>query len=404
MPITNTQANNAKPQEKLYRLTDGGGLQLEVRPSGAKVWIYRYRNPNSGKQTIHTIGEYPLISISRARQAHLEVKGLLTTGVDPNLHKQRARLQGRAETLRDVAMEWHTSRLNGWTQANATQTLQCLELDIFPHIGSRAIEGIEPADLLAVIRRVEGRGSLNKAEKVRARLNAVFRYALDTGKVKYNPTPSAGAMQVRESGKHFNALTLSDLPQFLRDLSSYRSEVLRRAVQFTLLTFARTGSVIEAEWQEIDFEQAMWNIPAEHMKMGAAHSIPLSSQAIQLLQELKPFTGDSRLIFYTLHRDKPMSNNALLQVIRRIGWKDKTTIHGFRALASSVLHESGFEPKIIEKQLAHEERNKVAGAYNYMAQYMPERVRMMQWWGDFVEAQGQANNNVIAGKFGKMRG
>jgi integrase len=403
MTITNTQANNAKPQDNLYRLNDGGGLQLEIRPTGRKFWIIRYRNPSTKKGTVHTIGEYPLVSIQKARAKVLEAKGLISQGIDPNDHKQRAKIQGRGETFKDVAMEWHASRKAGWTSANTEQTLNCLTVDIFPHIGNRAIDGIEPADLLQVIRRVEGRGALNKAEKVRYRIKAIFTYALDTGRVKHNPTPSPGAMQTRKSGKHFKALPVADLPQFLHDLSSDRSEVLRRAVQFALLTFARTGSIRKAEWQEIDWQGRVWNIPAEHMKMGAAHTIPLSSQALQLLEELKPFTGDSRLIFYTLHPDREISSNALLQVIRRIGWKDKTTTHGFRALASSVLHEAGYEPKIIEKQLAHTERNKVAGAYNYMAQYLPERVKIMQWWGDFIEEQQRGSGNVVLGRFGRGR-
>lgn len=389
MPITNTQADNAKPQAKTYRLNDGNGLQLEVRATGAKLWMYRYRNPQSKKPTIYTIGEYPKISIKQARIVLSEVKGLINQGIDPNAQKQRNKMRGVGETFKDVALEWYEKRKQGWTESNALQTLQSLELDVFPHIGGRIVTELEPPDLLLIIRRIEARGSLNKAEKVLRRLRSVFTYAVDTGKVKYNPTPSPGAMTTKPEGKHFTALTLNDLPHFLRDLAAYRSDVLRRAVQFALLTFARTGSIRMAEWSEIDWDKAQWVIPAAHMKMKEAHTIPLSIQAMQLLKELHPFTADSRLIFYTNDPRKELSNNALLQVIRRIGWKDRTTTHGFRALASSILHESGFEPKVIEKQLAHSERNKVAGAYNYMAQYLPERVRMMQWWGDFIESQQQ---------------
>ncbi|MEN9503118.1 MAG: hypothetical protein RI964_2403 [Pseudomonadota bacterium] len=403
MPITNTQADNAKPQAKNYRINDGDGLQLEVRPTGAKVWLYRYRNPTTKKPTVYTIGEYPRVSIKQARIALNEAKGLLSRGIDPNTQKQRNCMKGVGETFQDVALEWFEKRKPRWKEANIIQTLKSLELDVFPHIGKRLITEIEPPDLLLIIRRIEDRGSVNKAEKVLYRLRSIFTYAVDTGKVKYNPTPSAGVMQAKAEGKHFSALTTKELPAFLRDLTSYRSEVLRRAVQFTLLTFARTGSVRMAEWSEIDWDNGLWNIPAAHMKMGEAHIIPLSSQALHLLEELRPFTGDSHLIFYTNRRDVMLSSNALLQVIRRMGWKDKTTIHGFRALASSVLHESGFEPHIIEKQLAHAERNKVAGAYNYMAQYMPERVRMMQWWGDFIESQ-QRGAQVIPLFKGRGRG
>lgn len=226
-------------------------------------------------------------------------------------------------------------------------------------------------DFLQVIRRTEGRGALDKARKVKQRLGAVMRYAVATGRAKFNPVPDLSiAMISKPKGTHFNALTLKDLPSFLNDLGKYRSEVMCRAVQFALLTFVRTGSIRSAEWVEIDWENRVWNIPDHHMKMGEAHIIPLSNQALQVLHELQPFTGDSRLIFYTSHPNKELSPNALLSVLRHMGWQDRTTIHGFRALASSVLHDASFEPHIIEKQLAHAERNKVAGAYRYMHKYL----------------------------------
>ncbi|UJS26057.1 tyrosine-type recombinase/integrase [Thiothrix winogradskyi] len=402
MPITNTQADNAKPKAQTYRLNDGGGLQLEIRPSGRKCWLYRYRNPSTKKPTVHTIGEYPQVKIGAARTKLMEVKGMIAKGIDPNAQKQRDKMRGQGETFKDVALEWYEKRKPKWTETNATQTLQSLELDVFPYIGGRVASELEPPDLMQIIKRIESRGSLSKAGKILARLRSILQYAMDTGKIKTNPTPSPGALTARPSGNHFNALTLADLPAFMADLEAYRSEVLRRAVQFTLLTFARTGSVRMAEWQEIDWQAKTWNIPAAHMKMGEAHIVPLSRQALELLQALQPFTRDSRLIFYTNHPDKVLSSNALLQVIRRIGWKEKTTVHGFRALASSAMHDAGFEPKVIEKQLAHAERNKIAGAYNYMAQYMPERIRLMQWWGDFLDSQ-RIGANVVVGKFGQNR-
>lgn len=212
MPITNTQADNAKPQATLYRLNDGNGLQLEIRPTGRKFWIYRYRHPGTKKPTVYTMGEYPQVSIKRARAVLLEAKALISDGVDPNTQKQRDRMRGQGETFLDVAREWYEKRLPKWTPANAEQTWKSLELDVLPHIGGRIITKLEPPDLLLVIRRIEGRGALNKAEKVLARLRSIFTYAVDTGKVKYNPTPSAGAMQSRPEGKHFNALTRAELP------------------------------------------------------------------------------------------------------------------------------------------------------------------------------------------------
>lgn len=398
---TDVEAKNAKPREKLYRLSYGDGLQLEIRPSGKKYWIYRYINPTTKKQTVYTIGEFrtsnkpPHVTLLQARTALYEQKGLVKQGIDPNTKKQRAKLQASGETFKDVALEWYDNQLNRWTETNASQVLRCLELDVFPTIGKREIASLEALDLLQVIRMKEGVGALDKAAKVKQRLNAVMRFAVATGKVKYNPVPDLGAaMKAKPKDQHFNALSVGDLPDFLGALAAYRSEVLRRAVQFTLLTFARTGTIRAAQWQEIDWGKALWNVPAEHMKMNEAHIIPLSSQAMKLLEELRVFTGDSAFIFYTQTPKRGISSNALLSVLRHMGWHDRTTIHGFRALASSTLHESGFPPHVIEKQLAHADRNKIAGAYRYMAEYLPQRIEMMQWWADFLDGQ-RAGGNVV---------
>ena len=402
---TDMQAKTAQPREKSYRLSFGDGLQLEIRPLGGKYWLHRYLNPTTKKQTVYTIGEFrdnkkpPHLSLIQARTVLYEIKGLIKQGIDPNTQKQREKLQGTGVSFHAIATEWYNNQLNRWSVSNAAQVSRCLEKDILPFIGSRQITSLDALDFLQVIRRLEGRGALDKALKVKQRLGAVMRYAVATGRVKYNPVPDLSiALKAKASGKHFNALSPEDLPRFLKDLAAYRSEIMRRAVQFALLTFARTGSIRMAEWSEIDWDNGLWNIPADHMKLGEAHIIPLSRQALTLLAELRIFTGDSRLIFYTNHPNKALSQNALLSVLRHTNWKDKTTIHGFRALASSVLHESGFEPHIIEKQLAHAERNKVAGAYNYMAHYLPQRIELMQWWADFLDEQ-QGRGKVIVGNF-----
>lgn len=392
---TDLEAKNAKPADKPYRLSYGDGLQLDVRPGG-KYWIYRYINPITKKQTVYTIGEFrdnkkpPHITLLQARTVLYEVKGMVKQGIDPNTYKHREKVQASGITFKDVALEWHENQLNRWTDTNAAQVLRCLELDIFPNIGNRAIASLDALDFLQVIRIKEGKGALDKAAKIKQRMGAVMRYAVATGKAKYNPVPDLGAaMKAKPKDKHFNALTLDNLPAFMRELAAYRPEVTRRAVQFTLLTFARTGTIRAAQWQEIDWENALWKVPGEHMKMGEAHIIPLSHQALKLLEELRVFTGDSEFIFYANpnERTKGLSSNALLAVLRHMGWTDRTTIHGFRALASSVLHESGFPPHIIEKQLAHADHNKIAGAYRYMAQYLPERINLMQFWADFLDSQ-----------------
>lgn len=403
--LTDLEVKNAEVKEKSYKLKDMPGLLLQVNPSGSKIWRLRYRNPKTTKETMYTIGTFPQIKCASARLAAEEAKAQVRQGIDPNTQKQRERLRGHGKTFKEVALEWHENQLERWSASNAEQIMRSLELDVFPHLGDQAIAELEAPEVVAVLRKVESRGSLSQAEKVRQRVNAVFRFAVVTGQIKGNPLPENLRGVIKASKEsHFNALSMADIPAFLRDLASYRSEVLRRAVQFTLLTTARTESVRMAEWKEIDWNNALWNIPKEHMKnKDQAHTIPLSQQALKLLEELRPFTSDSRLIFYTTRRDQEISENALLQVIRRIGWQDKTTIHGLRATASSTLKEHGFRFEVVERHLAHLGRDKVANAYDHMAHYLPERAQMMQWWADFLDDQYQGTGKILVGNFARGR-
>lgn len=403
--LTDLEVKNAEIKESAYKLKDMPGLHLQVNPSGSKIWRLRYRNPKTTKETMYTIGTFPQVKCAAARLAAEEAKAQVRQGVDPNTQKQRERLRGSGKTFKEVALEWHENQLERWRASNAEQIMRSLELDVFPHLGDQAIAELEAPEVVAVLRKVESRGSLSQAEKVRQRVNAVFRFAVVTGQIKGNPLPEnlRGVIKAKKEG-HFNALTVSDLPAFLNDLASYRSEVLRRAVQFTLLTTARTESVRMAEWKEIDWNNALWNIPKEHMKnKDQAHTIPLSRQALKLLEELQPFTSDSRLIFYTTRRDQEMSENAMLSVIKSMGWQEKTTIHGLRATASSTLKEQGFRFEVVERHLAHLGRDKVANAYDHMAQYLPERAQMMQWWADFLDDQYQGTGKILVGHFARGR-
>lgn len=403
--LTDLEVKNVEIKESAYKLKDMPGLHLQVNPSGSKIWRLRYRNPKTTKETMYTIGTFPQVKCAAARLAAEEAKAQVRQGIDPNTQKQRERLRGSGKSFKEVALEWHENQLERWSASNAEQIMRSLELDVFPHLGDQAIAELEAPEVVAVLRKVESRGSLSQAEKVRQRVNAVFRFAVVTGQIKGNPLPEnlRGVIKAKKEG-HFNALKVSDLPAFLRDLASYRSEVLRRAVQFTLLTTARTESVRMAEWKEIDWTNALWNIPKEHMKnKDQAHTIPLSRQALKLLEELQPFTSDSRLIFYTTRRDQEMSENAMLSVIKSMGWQEKTTIHGLRATASSTLKEHGFRFEVVERHLAHLGRDKVANAYDHMAQYLPERAQMMQWWADFLDDQQQGTGKILVGHFARDR-
>lgn len=403
MLLKDVHARNAKPKEKAYRLTAGEWLYLEIRPNrknglpGKKVWLMKYRQPDTHKESIFTIGEYPKFSIKDASRAADEAKDLLKTGVDLNTHKRNERIKKSRETdnsFEVLAREWHSNNYAKWKPSNAAKILHRLETDVFPQIGARAITELEPPDILDVCRIIEARGAYDYAGRIRQFIGAVFRYAISIGKVKYNPVPDLmGALKTYKTSHH-SALSNADLPQFLSDLEADKSMVLKLAVKFTMLTFVRTAEVRGALWQEIDWDNAIWHVPGERMKMKIPHDVPLSRQALDLLRELQPLTGDSEFLFYTQRRKKCMSENAMLQLIRRIGWQDRTTIHGFRALASSNFYDAGFRSEAIEKQLAHKEQNEVKAAYNHMAKFWGERVKLMQWWADFIDSQ-RAGGNVI---------
>jgi integrase len=401
--LKDVQVKNAKPKDKAYRLTAGEWLYLEVRPTrknglpGKKVWLMKYRQPDTRKESIFTIGEYPKITIKKASYAADEAKELLKRGIDPNTHKRNELIkQGRAaaNSFEAVAREWHTNNYEKWKPTNAAKILRRFELDVFPQIGERAITELEPPDILDVCRLIESRGAYEYAGRIKQFIGAVYRFAISTGKARHNPVSDLrGALKAYKQ-QHHAALSNADLPQFFRDLEADKSMVLKLAIRFTLLTFVRTEEVRGAQWSEIDWEKAVWNIPGERMKMKLPHTVPLSRQALDLLRELHQLTCDSEFLFYTQRRTRCMSENAMLQLIRRIGWKDKTTVHGFRALASSNFYDAGFRSEAIEKQLAHKEPNAVKGAYNHMARFWEERVKIMQWWADFLDSQ-QVGARVI---------
>jgi integrase len=396
--LKDVHIRNAKPKEKPYRLPDGEWLYLEIRPNrksgkaGKKVWLLKYRQPDNRKESILTIGEYPKVSIKQARNAADDARDLLKRGIDPNTHKKNELIkQSRvaANSFEAVAREWHANNFDKWKPTNAVKILRRLELDVFPHIGERPITELEPPDILDVCRLIESRGAFESANRIKQYIAAVYRYAIVTGKARHNPASDLrGALKAYKQ-QHLAALSNADLPQFFRDLDADKSMVLKLAIRFTLLTFVRTEEVRGAQWSEIGWDKAVWNIPGERMKMKLPHTVPLSRQALDLLRELHPLTCDSPFLFYTQRRSVPMSENAMLQLIRRIGWKERTTVHGFRALASSNFYDAGFRSEAIEKQLAHKEPNAVKGAYNHMARFWEERVRMMQWWADFLDSQQQ---------------
>ena len=407
MGLTNTTAKNAKPKSKPYKLSDSGGLYLYVHPSGSKTWRLKYRL--DGKERVLTIGKYSPnadigYSLAKARITRDQAKELLATGVDPSLDKQRKKLENKikqSDTFKLIALEWWNTKKSGWSKDHAEAVLHTLKQNIFPFIGQCPIADITPPELLKVIRKIENRGALEMAAKVLQRCNAVYRFAITTGRANYNPaTDLREALKTPERRNHA-ALSAKELPEFMRKLSKYDGHIQTRlATELIVLTFVRSGELRGARWDEIDWEQKQWRIPKERMKMKEEHIVPLSSQTLSILEQLKKINGHRNLIFPSQQNaNKSMSENTILYALYRMGYHSRATAHGFRQTASTILNETGFSPDAIERQLAHGERNKIRAAYN-KAEYLPERKKMMQWWGDYLE-QIECGSNVITASFGK---
>jgi integrase len=391
MALTDKAIRNAKPQAKPFKLADGGGLFLLVQPSGSKWWRYKYRF--AGKEKLLALGSYPLVNLKEARERHFLARKALDAGNDPSQVKREAKRIASIKyenTFEVMAREWHQNRLSKWTPSHAARILKRLEADIFPKLGSRPIADITASELLWVLRKVEGRNALDLAHRLLQTCNQVFSYALISERVSRNPAAELrGALQPTVKDNHA-FLKADELPEFLAKLNNYEGNPQTRlALRFLLLTFVRTGELRGAEWTEIDFKKAEWRIPAERMKMREQHIVPLSTQAMETLHELKPLTGHWKFVFPNQHKPSGcMSENTILYSLYRMGYHSRATGHGFRSTASTILNEEGFKHDVIERQLAHGERDKVRAAYNH-AQYLPERRKMMQWWADYLDGAAE---------------
>ncbi|EAQ81490.1 tyrosine-type recombinase/integrase [Blastopirellula marina] len=387
MTLTDAAVRNAKPREKPYKIFDAGGLFLWVQPSGGKWWRYKYRF--AGKEKLLALGSYPDISLADARERHALARKVLASGNDPGEVKKDAKrlaLLNSVTTFEALAREWCESRRHKWVTSYGEAMLTRLESHVFPKIGSRPIADITAPELLAVLRIVESTGALDLAQRLLQASGQIFRYAIATGRAERNPAVDLRGALKPPVRKHQAYLKADELPEYLQKLDAYDGSLQTKlALKFLLLTFVRTGELRGAEWKEINLDEAVWRIPAERMKMRSPHIVPLSRQAVDVLRELHPLTGQWRFVFPNQHKPSGcMSENTMLFGLYRMGYHSKATGHGFRSTASTILNEHGFSPDVIERQLAHVERNQVRAAYNH-AQYLPERREMMQWWADFID-------------------
>jgi integrase len=389
-PLTDIQVKNAKPQEKEITLFDGGGLYVKITPSGGKLWHLKYRY--RGKDKKLCLGAYPAISLYDARQRREDAKKLLANDVDPSEAKKAQKsAQGEqdANTFEVIAREWHSKYSHTWVASHAQHKLERLEKNVFPWIGKRPIKELTAPDVLVVLRRMESRNILDTAHRVRFECGAIFRYAIATGRADRDPVADLkGALPPVKNGHHAAPTDPKELAPLLRAIDGFEgSFVVKCALQLTPMLFVRPGELRHAEWSEFDFETAEWNIPAGRMKMKIAHLVPLSEQAIAILNELRPLTGHSKYVFPS-HRSplRCMSDNALNAAMRRMGFdKDEVTAHGFRATARTILDEVlQVRPDFIEHQLAHAVKDPNGRAYNRTA-HLAERKKMMQVWADYLD-------------------
>lgn len=398
MPLTDIQIKRVQPSDKDQWLTDEKGLRLLIKVNGSKYWRLKYRF--QGKQKTLALGVYPEISLKNAREAVIDAKRLISNGIDPSEHKKSIANEAilSVENLfKNLAKEWWDHQRGTWTDDHAGRVWTRLSDNTFKAIGDMPVNTISPNDVITIIRKIESRDALDVASRVLQDIRRVCRYAVQTGRLQSNPATELTDILKARKTSHRASLPREELPGFIKALSLYEEQgrfLTKYAVQLLVLTFVRPGELRGARWDEFDFDNALWRIPGERMKMGTDHLVPLAKQSLDIIEQIRPITGQYELLFPSERdRKSPMSDNTMRRAIFKLGYdgehpgKSKANPHGFRATASSILNEQGFNPDAIERQLSHIERNGVRAAYIHHARYMDERTEMMQWWADYVNIQ-----------------
>lgn len=389
--LTAVQIRNAKPKGKPYKLSDGYGLFFHVAKSGKKTWRYRFKV--MGTESTFVLGEYPPMGLSDAREALINARQLVKVGINPAearkeeiaaSHKEKKAAENSFEK---ITLEWIDKQQGRWSPNHSAAISKSLNKNVFPEIGHLQIDSITPPQLVTLFEKIENRGALEVARKVLQRVSSIYMYAIRTGRATVNPAASLkGSLKTRKVAHHA-ALSLDELPEFLSRLSKAKIHITTRlGLKFLILTAARSAEVRGATWAEIDLQDKMWRIPAERMKMDLPHSVPLSEQAIEVLNQIGDTFGRGGYIFPGIRNfNKPMSQNTLLYAMHGLGYHSKATVHGFRATFSTIANENEFDGDVIEKALAHTERNRVRAAY-HRSEYLEQRRELMQWWGNKLQA------------------
>lgn len=392
MPLTDTQCRNAKLKEKSYKLTDSAGLYLWVTKAGNKIWRMKYRFPKGGKEKVIVFGEYPAITLQDAREKQIEAKKLLANNVDPMAVKKEQLAGLRSEqgnTFELVARAWFEFSKDKWTERNAGYVIRRLEQNIFPYIGKTPIRDLKRKQILDAIRHTEARGANDLAHRLAQYCKQICTYALREEIIENSPALELTDSLKKYKKEHHAALEAHEIPKFLDTLERNEARLhltTRYAIKLLLLTFVRTQELIGSRWEEVDFENAQWTIPAERMKTRLPHLVPLSKQSLEIFRRLQEMNGHREFVFPNFHNPrKTMSNTTILRGLYQLGYKGKLTGHGFRATAmSAIMEKLNYRYEVVDRQLAHAPKTKVQAAYD-RAKYLDERIKMMQEWADYLE-------------------
>ncbi|HEX8542669.1 MAG TPA: integrase arm-type DNA-binding domain-containing protein [Pseudomonas sp.] len=408
-PLTDTKCDAAKAKEKDSTLFDGQGLFLLVKKSGVKVWRFKYKRPD-GRPGLATFGNYPALSLKAARSKRSAALENLAAGIDPMTHAKETKLQAAAERLQTfelMAREWHAANARKWSPGHANTVMRRLENHLFPDLGKRPVAELKARDLIPPLKAAEARESLDLASRLRNYQEGILRYAVQHGFIDSNPARDLVGITAPAQTVHRPALPLNRLPELLQKIEGDTGRPLTRlALKMTLLVFIRSSELRFARWGEIDQRKAMWEIPGQRAaiegvkhsvrgsKMGTAHMVPLSRQALEVVDQLKALTGKHVLVFTGDHKSwMAMSDATINKALRRMGYDTKVDVcgHGFRTMACSALVESGLWSRdVVERQMSHKEQNSVRAAYVHRAEMLDERRLMLQWWADYIDANRES--------------
>ncbi|SKA25734.1 phage integrase [Vibrio cincinnatiensis] len=401
-PLTATEVKNAKPKEKEYSLVDGQGLKLRVLPSGSKQWQLNYYRPTNGKRANLNLGRYPDVSLVQARKSALEARGLIAQRIDPQEHKERKLQEHKAiheHTFLNVSKEWFEIKKHDITPDYAVDIWRSLDLHIFPSLADTPVKQITAPQVIDLLKPIEAKGSLETVKRLIQRLNEVMNYSANCGLIQANPLTGIRAAFKKPKKENMAALAPTELPELMGAIANASiKRTTRCLIEWQLHTMTRPSEASGARWDEIEWEERIWTIPAERMKKRREHRIPLTEQMLALLEVMKPISGHREFIFPS-DRDpkKPCNSQTANMALKRMGFAGRLVSHGLRSLASTTLNEQGFDRDLIEASLAHVDDNQVRSAYN-RTDYLERHRPMMSWWSEHIEEAARGSLSVTGTK------